>query len=300
MEQNMQQTLPPSGESTVSSDLLLNVVRRQLKRHHLIPALRVLRLLLHFGPWRAIPRFLIRQLRPVARIQDDEQASLLGPLDVNAIAEEVRQNSVAVAGMLSPEAVSRLRAITDRLPVNDYQRMDQIDLDVHELSNDPTIKNVLRAYFKCEPALLECTLVITGPYETHGISQQNAFHFDYAGWESLNVFVYLSDVKAGSSCHIVAKGSHRKVGLRDVLCGSLNDADAVRRFGSHIQPITGSAGTVFFENTEAFHRRHPGNDRRVMRNLLYGSHRSWLSLGRTSRAHIEKRLREYDRLRMLD
>jgi hypothetical protein len=57
---------------------------------------------------------------------------------------------------------------------------------------------------------------------------------------------------------------------------------------------------VFFENTEAFHRRHPGNDRRVMLNLLYGSHRSWLSLGRTSRAHIEKRLREYDRLRMLD
>ena len=296
----MQQALPPPGPAAGSSDLVLNFVRRQLKRRHLIPALRVLRLLIHFGPWRAVPRFLIRKLRPVARNQDDERASLLGPLDVDAIAEEVRQNSVAVAGMLSSEVVSRLRAVTDRLPVNDYQRMDQIDLDVRELSNDPTIRNVLRAYFKCEPALLECTLVITGPYETHGISRQNAFHFDYAGWESLNVFVYLTDVTARSSCHIVAKGSHRKVGLRDVLSGGLSDDNAERRFGSHIQVITGPAGTVFFENTEAFHRRHPGNDRRVMLNLLYGSHRSWLSHGRTSRAHIEKRLQEYDRLRMLD
>src|SRR5690606_38080209 len=110
-------------------------------------------------------------------------------------------------------------------------------------SEDCGVKNVLRAYFKCEPVLLESTLVITGCHQTLGISEQNSFHFDYAGWQSLNLFVYLSDVTEDASCHMVAKGSHRNIPMRDLIRGSMTDEEAQLRFGASIQRIAGPAGT---------------------------------------------------------
>lgn len=271
----------------------LNALRRGSAMSGLFRGFRIARQVFHFGPWRVVPQFLIRKLRPIA-VQHVGPGSLLAGCDPHIIADEVRRNSVVVAGTLPADFVARMRAVTDTLPANDYQLMHHIDADVHRLAEDPAIKNALRAYFNCEPVLLESTLVVTRPYHNCALDSQNVFHFDYAGWQSLNVFVYLSDVTDASSCHVVARGSHRDVKFGDIVRGSLTDDEAQVRFGAKIQSITGPAGTVFFENTEAFHRRKPGNDRRVLLNLLYASHRSLLSYGRTSRHHIVQRRRQYD------
>lgn len=276
---------------------LLNTLRRYLNRYHLLPLVTTMRILFHFGPWRVIPQFLIRRFRPVAQTLEEDRTTLLGSLDAIAIAEELRQNSVFIANPLPAEFVNRLQGFTDQLPVHHYELMHLIDEDVRRLSEDPMIKNVLRAYFKCEPVLLESSITISDVPVARGL---NAFHFDYAGWESMNVFVYLTDVTAESAYHRIAKGSHRKLRISDLLRGSLTDDEALRRFGSTIQNIMGPAGTLFFENTEAFHRRHPSNQRRVLLNLLYASHRNWLSYGRTSRQHIKKRTHEYNSLRDLN
>lgn len=275
---------------------LLNTLRRFSAKHELIGSIRTLRLIIHFGPWRAIPRFLVRQLRPARLAQDAAQKSLLEIVDAEAIAKEVSVNSVAVVGRLPTEFINRIRKVTDHLPVEHYQLMHHIDKDVCRLSNDPAVKSVLRTYFGSEPALLESTLVVTDDSQLKFRSEQNSFHFDFAGWESLNVFVYLSDVVGGSSCHSIAMGSHLKIEFRDLIRPSISDDEAVERFGDSMRDIVGPAGTLFFENTEAFHRRYPGKNRRVMLNLLYASHRSWLSHGRSSRKHIEKRAIAYREL----
>lgn len=262
---------------------------------HLLPFVRIIRQLFHFGPWRTLPRYLIRQLRP-PRFEPVND-SLLHMLDPETIATELRHHSVAAAGILPAPFVDRLRAITEKLPVGDYQLMHFVDDDIHRLVNDPAIRNVLRAYFRSEPELLESSLVITHPYRGGPLNQQNLFHFDYAGWESLNVFVYLSEMGANSSCHVVARGSHRSIEIGDILRGTLTCEEALRRFGPRIQTIMGPPGTIFFENTEAFHRRLPGNERRAMLNLLYASHRSLLSHGRTSRLHMQNRQKLYDQLK---
>jgi hypothetical protein len=287
----------PPVKTLTASDIYLNFLRNRLETNPLVPLFRGFRAAIHFGPWRAIPQYLIRRFRPVAQA-DANKASLLDPLDVKAVAKDIRENSVVVAGPLPQEFVNRLRKITDRLPPDQYELMHYIDEDVHLLSEDPAIKGVLRAYFGCEPVLLESNLLVTKSHPVHERAQgQNLFHFDYAGWESLNVFVYLTDVTLESAHHVVIEGSHRGISLRDMARGWLSDEEAGRRFPSAIRPITGPAGTLFFENTEAFHKRHPGTDRRVMLNLLYASHRSWLSHGRTSRRHIEYRAAQYARLR---
>jgi len=175
--------------------------------------------------------------------------------------------------------------------------MHEIDDDVHRIANDPSVKNVLRAYFNSEPELLESTLVVTDPRPHQPLALQNRFHFDFAGWQSLNVLVYLTDVSNQSSAHVIAKGSHRQIRVRDALRGTISDEEAMQRFGSLIQTITGPAGTVFIENTEAFHRRVRGSGRRVVLNLLYASHRGWFANGRTSRGHKERRAQLFAHLR---
>lgn len=281
-------------------DYYFNSLRHRLAKYNLISLVQTARALFHFGPWRVVPQKIIQLLRPPVPSVVENSESLLVGLNANAIAEELRQNSVAIAGVLPSEFVQRLRTVTDHLPCDHYQLMHLIDDDIRRLSEDPAIKAVLRTYLKCEPVLLESTLVVILSHETHGLDEQNAFHFDFAGWDSLNVFVYLTDVTTESSHHTVAKGSHHDFGLRDAFRGAISDKEALQRFSNQIQPITGPAGTIFFENTEAFHRRHPGNERRVMLNLLFASHRSYLSHGRTSSDEIKRRTVAYERLRKLN
>jgi hypothetical protein len=269
---------------------LLSALRRSPIKVKLSSTLHILRQLVHFG---------IRKVRPPVDSWSGAALSLLGSIDPEATARELRRNSVAIAGVLPAEFVRRQREITDRLPYNEYKLVHHVDDDLRQLTEDPGLMAVLRAYLRSEPELLEVSLFVSKPEQDIPDQGQNAFHFDYAGWESLNVFVYLSDVTESSSCHVVAKGSHRDVGFFDVLRGSLTKQDGARRFGDSIQSITGPAGTLFFENTEAFHRRNKGNERRVMLCLLYASHRSFLSHGRAGKEDVEIRDRAYAELRSL-
>lgn len=279
--------------------LLLSQSRRLSRIIRLNFAIQVMRQLIHFGPWRILPKYLIRKFRP-AYAANECAESLLGILDPNAIASEVRDSSVAIAGVLPAAFIARLRRTTDRLPYNEYHLVHQVDDDVLALTKDPGVQKVLRAYLQCEPVLLEASLFVTGVESNHPPHDQHSFHFDYAGWESLNVFVYLTDVTENSSYHIVAKGSHRNISFGDVLRGSLTNEEGAKRFGDTIEIILGSAGTLFFENVEAFHRRHQGSERRVLLNLLFASHRGLLSHGRATRNEIETRNRIYAGLSLVN
>ncbi len=297
IKHDFEQRTSLSSESKWS--LLLSTLRSISEALKLSVIFHILRQIIHFGSWRIFPIALIRKLRPPLASSDENKQSLLGIIDEKEIAEELRQNSVSVIGLLPPEFVARLRQITDRLPYEEYQLVHQINNEVRLLTQDPGIMKVLRAYLKCEPVLLEASLFVSKSEKSLPQDGQNSFHFDYAGWESLNVFVYLTDVTENSSYHEVAQGSHRDVRFRDIVRGSLSIEEGKQRFGRAIQPITGPAGTLFFENTEAFHRRNRGNERRVMLNLLFASHQSLLSHGRASPEQLEIRNQAFKSLGVL-
>jgi|TARA_B110000908_G_C10226419_1_gene438165 hypothetical protein len=283
-----------SNDKITILDSLLNGFRHLLVRFGLQHYISAIRALVHFGPWRVILEFLIRQTKPPKLSAYGAEESLLGIVDSKTIAEELHKNSVVSMGELPLQFVHQLRSITDRLPVSLYQHMYAIDESVRQLADDPAVMNVLREYFQCEPVLIESSFFITGPHEKHGIGGENYFHFDYAAGRSLNVFVYLNDVTMDSSYHVVAKGSHRKITVHDAFRKCLSDEEVQHRFGSSIQPILGSAGTIFFENTEAFHKRFPNGDERRLLTLKFSTHRSWMSYGRASKHNLMRRKRIYD------
>jgi hypothetical protein len=203
-------------------------------------------------------------------------------LDPREVCCVLESDGMCVIGQLPPSFVSDLRGVTDTLPPRQYARFHEANEEVHRLVTDEALLSVVRLYFGAEPELLECNMVV-GEREDDAPTPGNAqlrFHFDYAGWHSLNLFVYLTDVEPGSGAHEIIPGTHRRKRLRHVIPPWLADEEVTACFGDRIRTIAGPAGTLFFENTEAFHRRRAIRGRRVMLNVLWASHRSILSRGR--------------------
>jgi hypothetical protein len=260
--------------------------RRFLAQHPRFARLvRAVRALIHFGPWRHAARALIRAARPPA-VQVARAAPLLA-CDAALAAARLRSDSVYVAGQLPPHLLADLRAITDQLPVGDYGQFHEQNAEVNALAHDPGVLDVVRSYFGAEPVLLECGVVVHENEERfQRNSPQRYFHFDFAGWHSLNLFVYLTDVDEAGA-HEVVCGTHRSKRFRDAIRPYIPNDEADRRFNGHVRRIAGPAGTCFFEDTEAFHRRQAVQERRVMLNVLFASHRGRLSHGRLSRPYAK-------------
>lgn len=267
----------------------LSRLRRTVGRNRrLADTLRAIRALVHFGPWRHVARALIRRMRPPRNQVYQPATSYLPPLDLYRVVSSLHDHSVCNIGRISGEIVARIRAETDVLPRGEYALFHAESRAVRALVEDEGLLEVVRSYLGAEPVLLECTVVVQeAEGELRRVSPQRHFHFDYAGWQSLNFFLYLTDVPPDSGAHQVVIGTHTGKRIRDLVRPALDDEEAVRRFGTRIRTIAGPAGTAFFENTEAFHRRLTVFKRRVMLNVLFASHRGLLSHGRLARPYRE-------------
>lgn len=239
------------------------------------------RALINFGPWRHIARAVIRISRPPQKRAGAQALSVI-QVDSAQLVETIRADGVATAGMLPPDIVARVRAVTDQMPPGEYSYFHEVP-DVRALVQCAAIVGIARSYFQAEPELLECNLIVAhaeNPDRPLRYDSQRRFHFDYAGWHSLNLFVYLTDVSPDSGAHEVIVGTHRSHNAWDSVRGAIPDEEIRQRFPNRLRTITGPAGTMFFEDTSAFHRRKMHTRRRVMLNILYASHRGWLSKGR--------------------
>lgn len=237
------------------------------------------RALVHYGPWRRAARAAIRWQRPPLHEDVSRRPSPVS-FNVPELVQMLRTDGMARAGQLPVDVLRRVRAITDELPPGEYGDFHE-EADIRALVLGADVLNVVRGYLGVEPDLLECSLSIGRPDDqAPTLHPQRHFHFDIAGWHSLNLFVYLTDISEDSGAHQVVIGSHHGRQMRDAIRPWVPDDEIDMRYPGRVRTIAGPAGTMFFENTEAFHRRVITRQRRVMLNTLYASHRSWLSKGR--------------------
>jgi hypothetical protein len=244
------------------------------------------RALVHFGPWRHAARAVIRWQRPP---QHEDVARAPSPVSLNVpgLVQTLRVDGMAQAGQLPDDVVRGLRAITDDLPPGEYGDFHDLP-EVRKLVLGADVLNVVRGYFGAEPVLLECNLVVgRADDQLVDLHVQRHFHFDHAGWQSLNLFVYLTDIEEDSGAHQVVIGTHRHQQVRDAIRPWVPEDEIYARYPDRVRTIAGPAGTMFFENTEAFHRRVVTRQRRAMLNVLFASHRGWLSKGRLTVKYSE-------------
>lgn len=244
---------------------------------------------IHYGPWRQIARALVRFAHP-PRTELMDHNSCLFTLNSSQLVERIRTDGNVIAGVLQDDAVSRIRNITDRLPPGEYCEFDEVPV-VRSLARSAATLETVRGYLQAEPALLECSLIVAhaeDPDAPLPCDSQRHWHFDYAGWHSLNLFVFLTDVMHDSGAHEIIVGSHGPRRMRDAIRTAIPDDEIKNKYPDRVRRIIGPAGTMFFEDTSALHRRRIHTRRRVMLNIVYASHRSWLSNG-----HLALRFSDY-------
>ena len=275
----------------MASSSVLSIPARIRGRLRVAPALtqtlQAGRALLHFGPWRHVARAIVRRNRPPLQGNAAQTLASL-QMDSSQLVQTLRVDGMAMANHQPPDVLSRVRVVTDELPPGEYGDFHEHS-DIRALVQCANVLDVVRGYFGAEPELLECTLVVHRAEDpaSRSIHPQRLFHFDYAGWQSLNLFVYLTDVKEDSGAHQVVVGTHRRRSIRDAIRPWVPDDEILSRYASRIRTIAGPAGTMFFEDTEALHRRLVMKRRRVMLNILYASHRSWFSEGRLTQKYSD-------------
>ena len=269
-------------------DQLFMRFRKLVRRNKRIEkAFRSLRAVVHFGPWRTVAHALIRKHRPAmvepssGTIPDLVLGGVSGAQVVNAI----KQDGYCVAGPLPSDLLRSLRDLTDSLPVGEYTHADQASQAIAALVHHESVRGILRRFFQCEPVLLECSIVVHEVFKPGVIDDQSFdFHFDFAGWQSLNLFIYLTEVTPQTGPHIVIRGTHHGKSVADSWRLRIPLAECERRYGDQIHTLIGPPGTMIFENTEAFHRRGAVGGRRVILNVIYSSHRGLFSHGRGGRS----------------
>ena len=252
----------------------------------LFRALRSGRAIIHFGPWRHAARGMIRLLRPPRKDAIPPKLSAFR-LDTALILETLRTEGVAPVGLLPPDELSCIRAITNELPPGEFGEFDEVP-EVRRLTE--AAASVARRYLMAEPELLECSLFVAqaeNPSSPIAYDSDRRFHFEDAGWHSLSLFLYLTDVSEDSGARQVVIGTHRALTVWDALRGSFSESEIQARYPRRIRTITGPAGTMFFEDTAAIHRRQLHTRRHVILHILFVSRRSWASKGRSNRRYSD-------------
>ena len=246
------------------------------------------RAVIHFGPWRHAARAIIRRVRPPKKDVANSTARYIS-VETTRLISNLLDCGSAMAGTLPTDVLRRIQGISDRLPPGEYGDF-QANTDVRALTD--CAANVARNYLRAEPDLLECSLFVSDaedPSASLPHDSDRHFHFEDAGWHSLSLFVYLTDVSEHSGAHQVVAGTHRKLSLRDAIRGVISEVEVRTRYLAQIQTIIGPPGTMFFEDTSAIHRRLLYAKRHAFIHILFVSHRSWSSRGRRNSTYAEYR-----------
>lgn len=234
------------------------------------------RAVVHFGPWRHAARAIIRWARPPHSVTEIATRPCFG-VDAAQLIRDLREYGIAPAGILPANPLSRIQAISDRLPPGEYGEFNAI-ADVLALTQCAT--NIAREYLQAEPELLECSLFVANaedPAVRITRDSDRHYHFEDAGWHSLSLFVYLTEVSDDSSAHQVVTGTHRALHLQDAIRGIIPEGAIQHRYTGRIRTIIGPPGTMFFEDTSAIHRRRLHTRRHAILHVLFVSYRSWAS-----------------------
>jgi hypothetical protein len=119
------------------------------------------------------------------------------------------------------------------------------------LVNAPRVLRIAADYLGCKPTISSLGVRWTFPFSSETTRFQS-FHRDVDDWRFLKLFIYLSDVDAGSGPHTFVRRSHDTAFGLTMRAYTRLEIEA--RFGAHnIATVTGPMGTTFMADTLGVH-----------------------------------------------
>jgi hypothetical protein len=209
-----------------------------------------------------------------ARLDDD----LLRVLDPATMAAEVQEHGFyVVPGTIRESAVDDIRAVldagpasprgdglTDRAPGAPQPTAPTWWMAPSDSLRSPSARQLLRErrlaeagglYLGADPMIMSVVLWRSFAWDTADNGSAQQFHYDGDRATFVKMFVYLTDVDVTNGAHMYVPGSHREK-PKELLHGRrLSDEEVARYYPRESwKEITGPKGTVFFADTQGFHK----------------------------------------------
>ena len=219
------------------------VIRRSVSR----AVASVIRLRHDPGAWPTDPRFA----QVPSTLQQQGIAMLPGLVGPDAIAGILAY--LADKGLVGPGG--RPTPLADLPPsarMAGYPLRTLIESPaIMDLVNAVPVLRIAAAYLGCKPTLSSLGVRWSFP-GGDGAGDTQQFHRDPDDWRFLKLFVYLSDVDAGSGPHVYVPRSHRTMG--QVRARPYAQSEIERRYGKDgARTVLGPQGTAFMADTYGIH-----------------------------------------------
>ncbi len=234
------------------------------------------------------------------------KASILGNLDVNAIAETIETDSCYQGFQLPEDVVQELlkfasstvgyinrdlkrpwrctgtEQVCADLPENtrvcSYMGNSMDSSNLQKLIEDPGILAIAAKFLGAPPVHMGSEISWNFPVAGDHAQQRKAaqvFHYDLDDYRFIKFFFYLTDVDMSSGPHSYIRGTHKGkkllhqfIGTR---CASIDDEKIVECYhAQNVVNICGKAGFGFVENPLCFHKgTEPTEKPRLMLQIEY-------------------------------
>jgi phytanoyl-CoA dioxygenase PhyH len=180
--------------------------------------------------------------------------------------------------------------------------------DVQRLLADPSLVALAQDYLGSRPVIDVLSMWWHTDFSQTPDSQAaQYFHFDMDRPKWLKIFIYLTDVHAGSGPHTFVAGSHRTGGIPQTLLERgyvrLADEEVAGAFAAaDIVEFVAPRGTIIVEDTRGLHKgRHVHHGDRLMlqlqfSNLLFGGYYPKARLGSDLALELNRSLAQYPQL----
>ncbi len=211
-----------------------------------------------------------------------EASPVLTDVNVEHIINRLENLGYSHIGILSQEHVSRILDYSD---VNKRVSHWNPHFDcesIRSIAYDPNIVRIARRYLGAEPILWLTRLRWSIPLSDGMADMQppihkepieydpNRFHYDAHDCKSLTFFVYLTDIDdLDSGAHVVIEGTHKSKTFNDIMQITIDDELAYKKYGEKITAILGKKGTVFAEESSAYHKIADCRRRRLILMICY-------------------------------
>jgi len=235
-----------------------------------------------------------------------EESSVLGNLDVDAIAATIETDSCYQGLQLPEDVVQELLNFASStvgyinrdskrpypykgtekvgvdLPENSrvcsYMSNTMLSSTVKKLIEDPGILAIAAKFLGAPPVHMGSEISWSFPVAGNHLQQRNAaqvFHYDLDDYRFIKFFFYLTDVDMSSGAHTYIRGTHKgKKFLHQLIstrCADIDDEKILECYDAqNVVNVCGKAGFGFVENPLCFHRGTlPTEKPRLMLQLEY-------------------------------
>ena len=148
--------------------------------------------------------------------------------------------------------------------------------EMYEISSDPLLLSIVQDYIGVPP-IFDTPVVFlnsTAPLDDRGLSDTaQLYHHDLHRLQFVKLFIYLTDVDAGSGPHAMIPGTHRSRPDHMWSDGRHSDEKVAKSglLDGEVR-ITGKAGTLFMVDTTALHKGvHPVDRSRLLAQVQYSN-----------------------------